>query len=207
MALEEVVSPRSTRNGLRHRKKEATRQTLVDAALLLFTQKGFGATSVDEIAAAAAVSRSTFFRYFGSKEAVLFAEGDARGEALVRLIAQRPGHESPFVAFEESLIGLLDLAEAGEHERQRARMSDQLFRTDPLLRFRRSAEVERWKDAVAIAFARRKGHKEADAEDCLASATCIAVTEQIGRQWIRPDGPDAAAAIREAFALLRRLAR
>jgi hypothetical protein len=86
-------------------------------------------------------------------------------------------------------------------------MSDELFRNDPMLKSRRITEVERWTDAVAAAFARRKGHEEPDGEDCLAAATCIAVTEQIGRQWIRPEGPDAEAAIRDAFATVRRLAR
>jgi len=57
--------------GLRARKKARTQQSIVDAAMRLFGQHGFGATTVDEIAAAAGVGRRTFFRYFPTKEDVI----------------------------------------------------------------------------------------------------------------------------------------
>ncbi|MFC4126812.1 TetR/AcrR family transcriptional regulator [Nocardia rhizosphaerae] len=55
---------------LRERKRIRTRRALADAALRLFTEKGFAATTVEELVDAAEVSRSTFFRAFPSKEAV-----------------------------------------------------------------------------------------------------------------------------------------
>ena len=52
-------------------------ESIVDAAFRLFADKGYDATSVDEIAEAAGISRSSFFRSFGSKEAVIFPDHDA----------------------------------------------------------------------------------------------------------------------------------
>ena len=68
--------------GLRERKKERTRRELTEAAFALFRSKGYEETTVDDIAEVVGVSARTFFRYFDSKEAVLF--GDWR-EQLVEL--------------------------------------------------------------------------------------------------------------------------
>jgi len=64
-------NPNEPSEGLRERKKRQTNQRICEAAIHLFTQQGFAATTVDAIAARAEISKPTFFNYFNSKSAVL----------------------------------------------------------------------------------------------------------------------------------------
>jgi AcrR family transcriptional regulator len=80
---------------LRERKRERTRQALVDAALELFERNGYEATTVAEIAATAEVGTRTFFNYFPTKEDLLFPEHDVRVRATVAAIADRGQDETP----------------------------------------------------------------------------------------------------------------
>src|SRR5882757_8052513 len=59
---------------LKERKRHQTSTRIVEAAVALFTEHGFDATTADDIAEAAECSRSTLFRYFGTKEDILFGE-------------------------------------------------------------------------------------------------------------------------------------
>jgi AcrR family transcriptional regulator len=81
-------------HGLRERKKLRTREAIIDAALDLFEQKGFDATTVEDIAAAADVSPRTFFRYFESKLALIMARSTTKHVSLGPALAARPADES-----------------------------------------------------------------------------------------------------------------
>ena len=73
--------------GLRERKKQATRDALIEAALELFSIQGFDTTSVDQIADRVEVSARTFHRYFPAKEHVLFADTASRMELVATQLA------------------------------------------------------------------------------------------------------------------------
>ncbi len=72
---------------------EAARERIVEAAFALFDERGYAATTVDQIAERAGVSRSTFFRMFASKEDVIFPDhDDLHGRIQARLAAAERRH-------------------------------------------------------------------------------------------------------------------
>jgi AcrR family transcriptional regulator len=93
---------------LQERKQELVRAELFNAAWQLFGQRGYEATTVAEIAAAAGVSRRTFFRYYASKEDVLVETSDEFAEQMLAAMAERPLDEPPLVAIERALVPVLE---------------------------------------------------------------------------------------------------
>lgn len=75
---------------LRERKQQRTREAIVDAALALFAERGFDHVTVTDIAERAEVGRSTFFRYFGDKQEVVFGD-DRVADELVAAAGAAPG--------------------------------------------------------------------------------------------------------------------
>ena len=96
--------------GLRERKKQQTRDALVEAAARLFAEQGYDRTTVADVAAAAGVSTRTFFSYFRAKEDVLFAGTDRRlqaiGEAFDAVAARGSG--SPLQTVQHLLEHVLE---------------------------------------------------------------------------------------------------
>ena len=94
--------------GLRARKKARTRDAIADAAISLFLAHGFDQVSVNDIAAAAEVSKPTLFRYFATKEdLVLHRFADHNGEAA-RVVRDRQPGVSPVTALHRHFRAGLD---------------------------------------------------------------------------------------------------
>lgn len=103
-------------SGLRERKKQRAQAELARVALERFAARGFDAVTVEEIADAADISRRTFFRYFPTKEDVLFARRREQTEVLRELLARQPG-EGAWAAVRRALLAL-----AEDHMAQRERV-------------------------------------------------------------------------------------
>src|SRR3954452_18873696 len=98
--------------GLRERKKRATRETILVEAMALFGEHGYDSVTVADVARAAGVSEKTGFTYSPAKEALVFSEGKARRDALIDAIRTRPPGASlvePFRRQTEELIARVEL--------------------------------------------------------------------------------------------------
>lgn len=106
---------------LRERKKLKTRETIRREAFRLFDENGYANTTVEQIADAADVSPSTFFRYFPSKESVLLA--DDMDPVMMEALARQPADLSPVAAVrkaaEETFATMSDDQWEDERTRQR----------------------------------------------------------------------------------------
>ena len=188
---------------LRERKKRSTLSLLRSTALRLFLERGFAAVTVDEIATEANVSRSTFFRYFGSKEAVLFNEVDRSGDVFLQHLREGSMDGSPWEAFEQALVATVKAAADRDTSDDDQRAIGELLRNDPALSGRRLEEMTRWTDSIAEVFAKRAGRAEPNLEDRVAAATSMAVSEEVGRLWREDPSADLQETIPKIFARLR----
>lgn len=145
--------------GLRERKKAMTRLALEDAALELFTLKGFDHTTVDEIAEACNVSRRTFFRYFASKEEIFSGDKDVHDTEMFDLIAARPADEPALESLRATLITLVADLEADRH-RMVAKV--RIINETPSLRSAGLEHEQSSIDLVVEALARRSAEPVSD---------------------------------------------
>ena len=102
--------------GLRERKKQRTREQIIDAAMRLFAERGYPATTIADIATAADVAPRTFFSYFPSKEAVVFHDVDRDLDALASALRDRLPGETAFDALRRWIDAVFDQAMADEGE-------------------------------------------------------------------------------------------
>ncbi len=139
--------------GLRERKKIRTRAAIRDNAMRLFEQQGYAATTVDQIAAAADVSPSTFFRYFPNKEAVVLT--DDLDDLMISSVRSAPAGLTAIGtmrwAFADSLGKLSDDVLSFEVARQT------LINSVPELRSAMIDDFQRNVDLISMLMAERFG--------------------------------------------------
>jgi len=182
----------------RARKKAATKRAIQDHALRLFAEKGYDATTVDEIAAAAGVSHMTFFRYFPRKEAVV--EYDEYDPLLEELIAVRPPEEPPLTALHNAIRGGLEEIVATDRDAllQRTR----LVLNNPVLRSRSVIAQDATRDLFARALARRAGLPEPDLAATVQASAALGAVGVAMMAWGEGKHDDPIALIDAAFAAL-----
>jgi mycofactocin system transcriptional regulator len=123
-------------------------------ALRLFTEQGYEATTVEQIAAAAGVSRRTFFRYFDAKSDVLWNSFDAEVERLRELLASMPDHLPIMEAVRRAVLAA-NRYQARDVPELRTRMT--LLSTVPELIASAAIHYDAWERGVVEFVARRSG--------------------------------------------------
>ncbi len=139
--------------GLRERKKAKTRAAIQRSALRLFAEQGYEATTIEQIAEAAEVSPSTFFRYFPSKEEV--ALYDDLDPLFIAAFEEQPTGLSPIQALRGALHAVFEGLPAEEMARQWERMK--LILAIPELRMRTLDQFTNMIQLVAELVAKRVG--------------------------------------------------
>lgn len=196
--MDSVATP-----SLRERHRADTERALRQSAMRLFAAKGFRETSVDEIAAGAGVSRSTFFRYFGSKDALAMQRTHEMGARFAELLRTRPADERPLDALEEALVALAREA-AGPEDAQQLRDQAAIFSDDPVLAAKEAEARTHWIGVISDVLAQRAGRPAPTIEESLASAVLIEISRHV-TDTFRTSAEPPERQIREQFAAARRL--
>lgn len=167
----------------------------------LFLEKGFEATTLDEIADAAGVSRRSLFHYFGSKEEIVFSTKADFPGMVVEAINRRPAEEPLLDMVENAMTDM-----ATRYEGTQAKAFARLIANTPALSAGDQAKYEKVERVLAKALAARKGRPEDDIACRITAATAIGIMKLATEAWLT--GDDAAPEVfgKQAFATLRRLA-
>ena len=164
--------------GRRDRKRRETRNGLAAVALELFAERGFDAVTVNDIADRADVDPSTFYRHFGSKEAVIFSEFSDWTGRLGDAVRAQPA-ELPLL--ETMRVGIKDLAAMLMVDLDNERRRAELIESTPSVRAHGLAVREALIDEVALAVADRMAVDPAqDSRPYLVAASLI-----LAANWYR----------------------
>ncbi len=184
--------------GLRERKKRETRQAISDVATRLFTERGFESVSVNEIAAAANVSKMTVFNYFAHKEDLFFDRGVEDHVLIERALRERGKNVSPLSALQALVHTLVE--ERHTQVKFNANVSAfwRTVKDSPALRARARELRDELETGLTELLQTSIGRKDPSARliaSMLAAAWRVAYTTGLRRQR----AGDNAAAVRAAF--------
>lgn len=191
------------RPGLRERNRARNRAEVAAVALELFDRRGFDEVTVDDIAAAAGISRRTFFRYFDSKEDAVLPYEDERLDQLREMLAARPASEPILASIRHATVAII-AATAGPEARIDGLRRARLLADCPAVHARSLALQSHWEAAIAEVIAAHLGVDPAtDLEvQVIAGATLVAVRAAV-RVWLATDGAtDLADLVGDAYDVL-----
>jgi len=163
-------------SGLRERKKQRTREQIVEAAFGLFGERGYQATTVADIAAAADIAPRTFFAYFPSKEAVVFHDFDVLFASLKAAIEGRPSDVTAI----DALRDWVDESMPVKHEESPdARLRKRMCIDEPTLAAHQQHLLSRLEEILRVGVARDLGDPPDGLRPRLVAAAAVAALSSI----------------------------
>ena len=191
-------------SGLRERTRRVVQTEIGGVAMRLFLEQGFEATTMEQIAHEAGISRRSLFRYFGTKEDIVLGNLIEAGMAVRDALEARPASEPPWEALRAAFESLT-LNPQYSPERN-LKISKMLYGT-PSLRAGHFEKQLRWQELLVTNIQTRLGAETGEAPDPRAQAivacalTCLDVANEI---WTRSDGEaDLAQLFDQAVAAVR----
>lgn len=179
----------------RQRRTARTRADIEAAALRLFRDQGFEATTVEQIAESADVATRTFFRHFPSKEAVLFGDPCRETERMRDVLDQRPAEEHPMRSL---AAAMLDAAERMEPDREQHMVRAELLQTRAANDYERHLLQQRWVQDMTMLLAERLGDEPGDPRASAWSMTLVSCFAAALHAWlVRSDGATLAEVLTE----------
>jgi AcrR family transcriptional regulator len=179
-----------------------SRGRLQEAALALYSERGFDQTTAAQIAASAGVTERTFFRHFADKREVLFGGSALLQERIVAGVAGAPADDGPLDAVARGLEAAA--AMLGEFRRDLSRQRQAVIAANPELRERELAKLADYAVAVAVAL-RERGVSEPHAT--LAAEAGMTVLRVGIERWAgEEDERDLTEIMRDSLAELRAVA-
>jgi AcrR family transcriptional regulator len=179
-----------------------SRGRLQEAALALYSERGFDQTTATQIAARAGLTERTFFRHFADKREVLFGGSALLEERIVAGVAGAPAADGPLDAVSHGLDAAATML--GESRRDLSRQRQAVIAANPELHERELAKLAHYAAAVAAAL-RQRGVSEPQAT--LAAEAGMTVLRVAMERWAsKDDGRDLATIMRDSVAELRAVA-
>jgi AcrR family transcriptional regulator len=178
----------SATTSLRERTRRAVRAELMEVGMALFARQGYEATTVEEVAQAAGMSKSSFFRYFPTKEDLVLDNLEHIGEELAEALAARPVDEPAWYSLRRAfdlIVGRMD----DRHDRAQTLL--RMLNSTPTLMAGQLARRSRWRDLLTPHLESRMAAAEPERARLQAAAlagAALACYEATQSAWLAADG-------------------
>jgi TetR/AcrR family transcriptional regulator, regulator of mycofactocin system len=181
------------------RRRSTTPEHITDVALELFAARGFDEVSVDDVAHAAGIARRTLFRYYSSKNAILWGDFDAHLAHLRELL----DNVDPRVAMGEALrTALLAFNTFDQSETVRHRQRMRIILESAELQAYSMTMYAGWREVMAVFIAGRLSVKTTDPLPQTVAWTMLGVALSAYEQWLSDESVTLPEALGNAFDVL-----
>ena len=178
---------------IRERTRRLAQSELTSVAQDLFVTQGYDGTTVDQIAAAAGMSKRTFFRYFPSKDDLVIGKYDLFADRMAEALDERPADESVWESLRRVFDITLDYVQ-DDHQRARNDAMDEIVRSTPQLYARYLEKMQRVQQLLIGRVAVRltgRDHDPSDPQPAAIVGAAFACMQAARQAWFASDRSEA----------------